>query len=259
MFIDSHAHVDFSSYAADEVEPLVQRAREAGVHRILHIGSGEGTGSMESATAVIERFPDVYAAIGVHPHDAKLVDEAVLARAKQIAAHPKVKAIGEVGLDFHYNHSNREEQFAALRAFVRLAKELKKPLVIHDRDSHEELLQVLKEEGAREIGGVFHCFSGDYEFGQRVIEENFHVSFTGIVTFKKAEETQDAAKRLPLERMLIETDSPFLTPIPFRGKRNEPAYVRYVAEKIAELKGLSVEEVAERTSANATKLFSLGA
>ncbi|HKY62071.1 MAG TPA: TatD family hydrolase, partial [bacterium] len=130
---------------------------------------------------------------------------------------------------------------------------------IHDRDSHEELLQVLREEGAREIGGVFHCFSGDYEFGKRVIEENFHVSFTGIVTFKKAEETQDAAKRLPLERMLIETDSPFLTPIPFRGKRNEPAYVRYVAEKIAELKGLSVEEVAERTSANATQLFSLGA
>lgn len=259
MFIDSHAHVDFSSYAAEEVEPLIQRAREAGVHRILHIGSGEGVGSMEGATAVIERFPDVYAAIGVHPHDAKLVNEAVLARAKQIASHPKVKAIGEIGLDFHYNHSDREAQFAALRAFIGLAKELKKPVVIHDRDSHEELLQVLKEEKAGEVGGVFHCFSGDYEFGKRVIDENFHVSFTGIVTFKKAEQTQEAAKHLPLERMLIETDSPFLTPIPFRGKRNEPAYVRYVAEKIAELKGLSVEEVAERTSANAVKLFSLDA
>jgi len=257
LFIDSHAHVDFSSYSADEVEPLIQRARDAGVHRILHIGSGEGLASMEGATAVIERFADVYAAIGVHPHDAKLVNDDVLARAKQIASHPKVKAIGEIGLDFHYNHSSREEQFAALRAFIGLAKELKKPLVIHDRDSHQELLQVLREEKAGEVGGVFHCFSGDYEFGKRVIEENFHVSFTGIVTFKKAEETQDAAKRLPLERMLIETDSPFLTPMPFRGKRNEPAYVRYVAEKIAELKGLGLEEVAQQTSANAALLFSL--
>ncbi|HCU25481.1 MAG TPA: hydrolase TatD, partial [Deltaproteobacteria bacterium] len=240
-FIDTHAHIDFSSYPPEEIDPLVQRAREAGVFRILHIGSGEGLASMEGATRVVERFPDVYAAVGVHPHDAKLVNDAVLTRAREIATHPKVKAIGEVGLDFHYNHSTREEQFEALRGFVRLALELKKPLVIHDRDSHEELLQVLQEEGAREVGGVFHCFSGDYEFGKKVIAENFHVSFTGIVTFKKAEVTQDAAKRLPLDRMLIETDSPFLTPVPFRGKRNEPAYVVYVAEKLAELKGIPVE------------------
>ena len=257
MLIDTHAHIDFSTYAPDEIEPMMQRAREAGVGRIVHIASGEGTRSMEGALNVLERFSDVYAAVGVHPHDANLVDEAVLARARDIAAHPRVVAIGEVGLDFHYNHSTREEQFFALRRFIQLARDLHKPLVIHDRDSHDELLQVLKEEGAREVGGVFHCFSGDYDFGKRVLDENFHVSFTGIVTFKKAEVTQDAARRLPLDRMLIETDSPFLTPVPFRGKRNEPAYVSYVAQKIAELKEISAEEVAEVTTENAKRLFSL--
>ncbi len=258
MFIDSHAHIDFSSYPPEEIGPLVERARAAGVDHIIHIASGEGTVSMEGAAQLLERFPDVYAAIGVHPHDAKLVDDAVLARARQIAAHAKVVAIGEIGLDYHYQHSTREEQLSALRRFIQLAKELKKPIVIHDRDAHEELLQVLKEESAREVGGVFHCFSGDYEFGKKVLDENFQVSFTGIVTFQKAAETQDAARRLPLERMLIETDSPFLTPVPFRGKRNEPAYVAYVAAKIAELKNFSVEDVARVTSLNARRLFRFG-
>lgn len=257
MYIDTHAHIDFSTYSPEEIEPMMRRAREAGVDRIVHIASGEGTASMEGALKVVERFPEVVAAIGVHPHDAKLVDDVVLARARELAAHPKVAAIGEVGLDFHYNHSTREEQFSALRRFVALAREVKKPLVIHDRDSHDELLQVLKEEGAREVGGVFHCFSGDYEFGKRVLDENFLVSFTGIVTFKKAEVTQDAARRLPLDRMLIETDAPFLTPAPHRGKRNEPAYVAFVAQKIAELKGLDVAEVAAQTTENAKRLFRL--
>jgi len=258
MFIDSHAHLDFSSYPSEEIPHIVQRSLEAGVDSIVHIGSGEGTASMEGAVAVVERFPQVYAAIGVHPHDAKLVNDEVLQRAREIAQHPKVLAIGEIGLDFYYNHSTREQQCDALRRFIALAKELKKPIVIHDRDSHEELLQIIKEENAKEVGGVFHCFSGDYEFGKKVLEENFQVSFTGIVTFKKADITQDAAKRLPLERMLIETDSPFLTPMPYRGKRNEPAYVRHVAEKIAELKNLSVEDVARVTSLNARRLFKFG-
>lgn len=258
MFIDSHAHLDFSSYPPEEIPQLVDRATQVGVENIIHIGSGEGIKSMEGAAAVVDRFPQVYAAIGVHPHDAKLVDDAVIARAREIAQHPKVVAIGEIGLDFHYNHSDRDEQFEALRRFIRLAKELKKPLVIHDRDSHQELLQVLKEESAGEVGGVFHCFSGDYAFGSQVLDENFLVSFTGIVTFKKAELTQEAARRLPLEKMLIETDSPYLTPIPFRGQRNEPAYVAHVAQKIAELKHLSVEDVGRVTSLNARRLFKFG-
>lgn len=259
MFIDSHAHLDFSSYEDSEIEAVVQRAHEAGVEAIIHIGSGEGTQSMQQTPVLLDRLAnasvEIYGAIGVHPHDAKLVTEEVIDQARELARHPRIKAIGEIGLDFHYNHSPREAQEAALRQFIRLAKELKKPILIHDRDSHEELLQILKEENAREVGGVFHCFSGDYEFGKRVIEENFLVSFTGIVTFKKAEVTQEAAKNLPLEKMMIETDSPFLTPVPFRGKRNEPAYVKYVAEKIAELKGLSVEDVARVTSLNAHRLF----
>jgi len=258
MFIDSHAHIDFSSFAPEEIEPMVVRAREAGVEAILHIGSGEGLASMRGATAVVERFPDVYAAIGVHPHDAKFVDDAVMQEAREIAAHPKVLAIGEIGLDFFYNHSTREEQFEALRRFIRLAKDVGKPIVIHDRDSHEELLDVLREEGARDVGGVFHCFSGDYEFGKKVLLENFWVSFTGIVTFKKAEVMQDAARRLPLDRMLIETDSPYLTPMPHRGKRNEPGYVPFVAKKIAELKNLPLEEVAQATTKNARTLFRMG-
>ncbi len=258
MFIDSHAHIDFSSYPPDEIPELVKRAQAAGVEKILHIASGEGTGSLEGAIAVVERFANVYAAIGVHPHDAKLVDAAVLTRVRELARHPTVVAIGEVGLDFYYDHSPREQQAKALRQFIQLARELKKPIVIHDRDAHEELLQIIREEGAKEVGGVFHCFSGDYEFGKKVLDENFLVSFTGIVTFKKAELTQDAAKRLPLTRMMIETDSPFLTPMPFRGKRNEPAYVTYVAEKIAELKAIPVEEVGRVTSLNARRLFGLG-
>ncbi|MDL1872667.1 TatD family deoxyribonuclease [Deltaproteobacteria bacterium PRO3] len=255
MYIDTHAHIDFSTYSPEEIEPMMRRAREAGVDRIVHIASGEGTASMEGALKVVERFPEVVAAIGVHPHDAKLVDDVVLARARELAAHPKVAAIGEVGLDFHYNHSTREEQFSALRRFVALAREVKKPLVIHDRDSHDELLQVLKEEGAREVGGVFHCFSGDYEFGKRVLDENFLVSFTGIVTFKKAEVTQDAARRLPLDRMLIETDSPYLAPVPYRGKTNNPSYVVHVAQQIAELRGCAPEDIALTTSRNFERLF----
>lgn len=258
MFIDSHAHVDFSSYQAEEIEGVVQRALEAGVENIVHIGSGEGLESMEKTPGLLDRFDCLYGSVGVHPHDAKLVSDQVIDQARTFAAHPKVVAIGEVGLDFHYMNSPRKAQEEALRKFVRLAKELKKPIIIHDRDSHEELLTILKEEEAREVGGVFHCFSGDYAFGKRVIEENFLVSFTGIVTFKKALETQDAAKRLPLEKMMIETDSPFLTPEPFRGKRNEPAFVSYVAAKIAELKGLAVEDVARMTTLNAHRLFGFG-
>jgi TatD DNase family protein len=258
MYIDTHAHIDFSSYQAEEIPELVKRARAAGVENIVHIASGEGTQSMEGAIAVVDRFEDVYAAVGVHPHDAQLVDDAVVDRVREIARHPKVVAVGEIGLDFHYEHSPREQQIEALRRFIRVAKELHKPVIIHDRESHEELLQILKEEGAGEVGGVFHCFSGDYEFGKRVIDENFLVSFTGIVTFKKADVTQDAARRLPLEKMLIETDSPFLTPVPFRGKRNEPAFVCYVAQKIAELKQLSVEDVARVTTLNAHRLFGFG-
>jgi TatD DNase family protein len=258
MFVDTHAHIDFSSYQPEEIEGVVNRALEAGVEHILHIGSGEGLESMERAHQVLDRFENVYGAIGIHPHDAKLVNDAVIDRARQLARHPKVLAIGEIGLDFHYDHSPREEQVVALRKFIRLAKELKKPIVFHDRDSHEELLQIIKEENAREVGGVFHCFSGDYEFGKKVLAENFLVSFTGIVTFKKADQTQDAARRLPLEKMLIETDAPFLTPEPFRGKRNEPAFVPYVAAKIAELKELSVEDVARVTTLNAHRLFKFG-
>lgn len=258
MFIDSHAHVDFSSYKAEEIEGVVQRALEAGVENIVHIGSGEGLESMEKTPELLDRFDCLYGSIGVHPHDAKLVNDEVIEQARHLAAHPKVVAIGEVGLDFHYMNSPREAQMEALRKFIRLAKELKKPIIIHDRDSHEELLTILKEEEAREVGGVFHCFSGDYAFGKKVIDENFLVSFTGIVTFKKALETQDAAKRLPLEKMMIETDSPFLTPVPFRGKRNEPAFVSYVAAKIAELKGLAVEDVARVTTLNAHRLFGFG-
>lgn len=258
MLIDSHAHLDFASSDQESLRQIVTRAREAGVENIIHIGSGDGVKSIEQTPAIIDPFDDVYAAVGLHPHDAKLGSSAIYDRIREIAQHPKIIAIGEIGLDFHYSHSTRVEQAQVFRHLIQLAKDLGKPIMVHSREADKEILQIIRDEKAREVGGVFHCFSGDEAFGRKVLDENFHVSFSGIVTFKNAKVVQEAATKLPLEKMLIETDSPYLAPVPYRGKTNEPAYVRFVAEKIAELKGLSVEDVGRVTSLNARRLFGFG-
>ena len=256
---DSHCHLDVDAFdGVDGVDAAVARAREAGVERLLAIGSGYGFDSASRAIAVAERHDDVWASVGLHPHDADqwTVErwDALLSMAK----HPKVVAIGEMGLDFHYDNSPRDIQREVFRRQIRTAQELSKPIIIHDRDSDGETMAILDEEGAwGGRGVVYHCFTGDVPMMQQIVARDGYVSIPGIVTFKNAQSMRDVASAVPLERFFIETDSPFLTPVPFRGKRNEPARVGLVAEKIADLRGVEPETVAEASWANASRFFGI--
>lgn len=255
MLIDSHAHLDFATEDSASLEACLERAWQAGVEKILHIGSAEKLDSFRNALSVCEKSEKIFTSLAVHPHDAKLVSQEVLNEIESLASHPKVLAIGEVGLDFYYEHSDREVQEQVFRQFIQLARKLNKPLIIHSRDAAEETIRILEEEKASEVGGVIHCFTYDYDFAAQVLPMNFYISFSGIVTFKNAKEIQDAAQRLPLDRILVETDSPFLAPVPYRGKKNEPSYVIEVAKKISELREESLDLIIEKTGENAQKLF----
>ncbi len=252
-FVDSHCHLnmlDLGAYRGD-LGALIEQAKRAGVKHILCVGV-----DLEHAQEVLdiaERFPDVSASVGVHPSEKGVITrEDLLA----FARHPKVIALGETGLDYHYNDSGLEEQRERFRLHIRLARELKKPLIIHSRDAREDTIRILREEQAEEIGGVLHCFTESWEMAEQALALNFYISFSGIVTFKNAVEVADVAQKVPLERILIETDAPYLTPVPHRGKKpNEPQYVCLVAEKIAALKGLTVKEVANQTTQNFFSLF----
>jgi TatD DNase family protein len=252
MFFDTHAHLDLAPlcHAEDEV---IRRAREAGVTHIVTIGI-----DLESDVKAIEiahRHGGVYAAVGLHPHDASGCSEDLLARLDRLSRCDKVVAVGETGLDFFRDRSPRDAQRAAFREQVRLARRRNLPVVVHDRDAHEEILSILSEEKADEVGGIIHCFSGDLAMARRAIGMNFLVSLPGAITYKGTGTQTEAVRRLPLEKLLIETDSPFLAPVPHRGKPNEPSYVPLVAKRIAEIKGLSVEDVARVTSKNAKRIF----
>lgn len=257
MFIDSHAHIffpDFQSFK-DEVQDVLKRAKEAGVGCLINVGT-----DIESSRTVIglaEKYPQIYAVVGIHPHEVQEMTDQDLLTLKEMAQHEKVVAIGEVGLDYYYEHSPKDIQQKRLRDFIQLAREVKLPLVIHCRDAFEDCFRIFDEENAWKLGGVFHCYTGDLETAKKIIKKGFYVSFSGIVTFKKATELHEAVKGLPRDRYLIETDCPFLAPEPFRGKRNEPAYVKYVAEKIAELKYLNVTDVARISARNTKDVFGL--
>lgn len=254
MLIDAHCHL--SGLAPEELEEVLDRARAAGVARFLAIGAGYGLEDNAKTLAIANTHDDVYCALAVHPHDAKLVtDENFADLAGLIRDNAKVRAVGEIGLDYHYMNSDKDEQQDVFRRFIRLAREVKKPVVIHDRDCGDECPRILAEEGAAEVGGMVHCFSGTMGLAERYLELGFYVSFTGIITFKKADDLRDVVKRVPLDRLLIETDSPFLAPIPHRGKKNEPAFVRLVAECVAQTKGLDFESVARATWENAERLL----
>jgi len=253
--IDSHAHLDFPDYA-DKLDDVLKRAQDAGVSKIISVGTTV-EGSI-SCLALTRKYPFIFSTAGVHPHEAKDVTEDCYERIEKLAADEKVVAIGEVGLDYHYEHSPRETQKEVFRRFIHLAKRTGLPLVIHTREAEEDTLQILESENAAEAGGVIHCFSGSIELAKRCLEMGFHISIPGIVTFKKASNVHEVVKMVPIEKMLIETDSPFLAPIPYRGKRNEPAYVKIVAEKVAGLKGLTLEDVARITTLNTERLFSIG-
>lgn len=255
MLFDTHAHLDSPKFDSDR-EEVIARAREAGVETIVNIGFNRET--IPTTMALAENYPFIYAAVGWHPTDAidmKFEDD--LAWIERLCAHPKVVAIGEIGLDYYWDTSPKDVQHAVFREQIRLAKRLRKPIVIHNRDAHEDVVRLLREEGASEVGGIMHCFSGSWETAKKCLDMNFYISFGGPVTFKNARVPKEVLANVPDDRFLIETDAPYLTPHPYRGKRNESAYVRFVAEAAAEIKGKSVEEIANLTTANGLACFRL--
>jgi TatD DNase family protein len=252
--IDSHAHIQGKEYAG-ETAAVIQRAAAAGVEQIIVVGGAGDMSSNTAAVALAESCVSLYATVGMHPHDAKDVGEEELRGLKELAAYPKVIAVGETGLDYFYNHSPREVQRRVFAQFIRLAKETGLPLVVHERDAASEAIELLRSEGAGKIRGVIHCFTGDYEAARDYLDLGFYLSFTGIITFKNAQPLREVVRKVPLDRIFVETDSPHLTPVPHRGKRNEPAFVRLVAETVARLKEIPLEQVAHTTTRNVRQLF----
>jgi TatD DNase family protein len=256
MLIDSHAHIQGKEYAG-EVDAVVERARTAGVEKIIVVGGAGDMSSNTDAVALADVFSNIYATVGMHPHDAKDVGSEDLAKLKELTAHSKVVAVGETGLDYYYSHSPHDVQRRVFSQFIHMAREIDLPIVVHERDAARDAAELLRVEGERKLRGVIHCFTGNYDAASAYLDLGFYISFTGIITFKNADELRDVVRRVPLERMLVETDSPYLTPVPHRGKRNEPAYVRWVAEMIARIKAICLEEVAETTTGNAAALFKI--
>lgn len=260
MLIDTHTHVAGEAFKDDRDE-VIARAKEAGVEALIAIGSGYGFERNADAVALANADPDIYAAVGVHPHEAEeITSESQWDELRSlIDENPgKVVCVGEIGLDYYYDNSPREKQREVFARALDLAAEVKLPVSIHNRSSTEELYDILVAKNARDIGGVIHCFTENYEWGKKFLDLGFKLSIPGIVTFKKAEELREAVRRFPIEGLLVETDCPFLAPTPYRGKRNEPAWVTKVAEKIAELKApFTLEDVARITTQNAIDLFGL--
>ncbi|WP_053954862.1 TatD family hydrolase [Inediibacterium massiliense] len=254
MLFDSHAHLDDPRFDKDRDE-IIKRAQENGISYIVNPGSDFETSvrSIEMA----KEYDMVYAAVGVHPHDVKDMDEITLSLLKGLSKKPKVVAIGEIGLDYHYDHSPRDLQREWFRRQIHLAKEVKLPIIIHDREANDDVLRILKEEEAFETGVVLHCYSGSAELARQYIKLGAYISIAGPVTFNNARKTVEVVESIPLEYLFVETDSPYLTPVPYRGKRNEMSYVKYVAEKVANIKGISIEEVAHQTTENAKKFFNI--
>ena len=257
MFVDSHCHIDGPEYDADR-EDVIARARDVGVTAMLNVGTGDPhSGAFERSVALAERHREIHCAIGVHPHDAKLFDLVAERRLIYLAKKSsRVVAWGEIGLDYHYDHSPREVQRDVFRRQVAIARELNLPVIIHSREADDDTIAILRDElSGYSRAGVMHCFGGSLQMAQQAIELGFFVSFAGNLTFKKADDLRAIAQKLPLDGLLIETDCPYLTPVPFRGKRNEPARVVETAKFLAQLKGIDLEEVASVTSGNFFRLF----
>ncbi|MGD6778057.1 MULTISPECIES: TatD family hydrolase [Bacillaceae] len=254
MLFDTHVHLNADQYEED-LQEVLDRAQAEKVTNMVVVGFDRKT--ITRAMELVEKYDFLYAAVGWHPVDAIDMTEEDLAWIEDLTSHEKVVAIGEMGLDYHWDKSPKEIQKEVFRKQIQLAKKVKLPIVIHNRDATADVVQILKEEDAKEVGGIMHCFTGSLEVAKECMEMNFYISFGGPVTFKNAKKPKEVVKEIPMEKLLIETDCPYLTPHPYRGKRNEPGYVRLVAEQIAELKELTVEEVAEKTTANAKKLFGI--
>jgi TatD DNase family protein len=254
--IDSHCHLDFTEYSNDRGQVLA-RARSAGVSAFVCIGSGRDIVSAREAVALAEIEGDIFAAVGVHPHDVAKMSEADWAELETLARGPRVVGIGETGLDYYYDHSPRDAQQAAYERFIGMARAVKRPVISHVRDAHDDAIDVLRRAGAPEVGGVIHCFTGGVAEARRYLDLGHHLSFSGILTFKNAQPTREAAAFAPLDRILIETDAPYLAPIPHRGKRNEPAYIVETLRVLSELRGAPPAEVEAATAENTRRLFRL--
>ncbi len=252
--VDSHAHLDLRNFNRDR-EEVIQRAADRGLKLIINIGID--LSSSKKSIMLADKYPLVYAAVGIHPHDSALAPSNYLQELEEMAHHPRVVALGEMGLDFYRDRSPRPIQRDVFRRQLRLAKKVNKPVIIHDRDAHDEVLKILEDEGLPDSGGVMHCFSGDLALAGKCLELGLYISIAGPVTYARNNRLCQVAASVPLERLLVETDAPFLTPVPLRGKRNEPANVILVAEKVAALRGISTESLGRSCLENAQRLFSI--
>jgi TatD DNase family protein len=254
MLVDTHAHLDDKRFD-DDREEVIKRCVDEGMVCIINAGSN--LSSSIKSIALADKHTIIYAAVGIHPHDAKTADDNTVELLRLLAGKQKVVAIGEIGLDYHYDFSPREKQKQVFREQIGLARELKLPIVIHDRQAHEDTLKVLKEERAWETGGVMHCFSGSREMAKECMDMNFLISFAGPVTFDNARRAKEVADYVPVQRLLVETDCPYLAPVPLRGKRNYPGNVRYVAKEISRIKGLNSDRLLETVLDNTKRLFNI--
>ncbi len=261
MLVDSHCHLDFKDFAG-ELDAVVDRARDAGVGRMVTICTRPS--QLERNLEIVGRYDDVFCAAGVHPHNAASEAPMSVEKLAEIARHPKLVGIGESGLDYHYDHSPRDQQQASFRVHIQAARETGLPLIVHTRSADDDTIRILREEGAgaggkgigdKPLRGVIHCFSSGRELAENAVDFGFYVSLSGILTFNRSEEIRDIVRDLPMDRLLVETDSPYLAPVPKRGKRNEPAYVAHTAARLAEVKGLGVAETARQTTENFFTLF----
>lgn len=255
MIIDSHAHYDDDQFDNDRAEVL-QRIRQQGVVRVVNPASN--LASAHRCIQLADAYDIIYAAVGVHPHDASEFSGETLTALKALASHKKVVAIGEVGLDYHYDFSPRAAQKECLAAHVALALELKLPLILHDRESHQDILDILRSEKAHAAGGVFHCFTGSVEMAKEVLEMGFYIALGGAVTFKNARRPVEVAAYVPADRLLVETDSPYMAPVPYRGKRNDSGYLKEIINTLAAIRKTEPEQLALTTAENANRLFGLG-
>jgi TatD DNase family protein len=249
--VDSHCHLDDEKFAADR-EAVIERALAAGVERMMAIGTGDGPADLETAVRLADQYKFFYATVGVHPHDAAKATEETFDRLRDLLAAPKVLALGEIGLDYHYDFSPREVQRAVFVRQLALARDSGKPIVIHTREAWTDTMQILRENYSG--AGIFHCFTGGPAEAQEALGFGFHLSFGGVLTFPKAEPVREAARLAPLDRLLVETDAPYLAPVPHRGKRNEPAFLVETARKLAEIRGIAPDEMAAVTTRNFERL-----
>jgi TatD DNase family protein len=249
--VDSHCHLDDEQFDADR-EETIQRARAAGVAAMMAIGTGNGPPDLEAAVRLADRYPFIHATVGVHPHDAAKATEETFAALRRLADHPKVQALGEIGLDYHYDFSPRDVQRPVFERQLAIAAEAGKPVVIHTREAWEDTLAVLRSRW--QGGGIMHCFTGDEQQARAALDLGFHLAFGGVLTFPKADAVRQAARLTPADRLLVETDCPYLAPVPRRGKRNEPAFLVETVRRLAEVRSVSIEEIAQQTTANFERL-----